>query len=97
VNMVMNLRVSLNAQKVLSSCTLLASREGISSMEDIRFMGNLSIQIPFTAVCLSVSSFALCGMPLLAGFYSKDLILEIMSFSYVNLISFFLYFSFLLD
>nr|URX52923.1 NADH dehydrogenase subunit 5 [Glyptotermes sp. 5 AB-2022a] len=60
--------------------------------QDIRFMGNLSIQMPFTSVCLSVSSFALCGMPFLAGFYSKDLILEVVSFSYVNFISFFLFF-----
>jgi hypothetical protein len=47
------------------------------SVATIRFMGNLSIQIPFTSVCLSVSSFALCGIPFLAGFYSKDLILEL--------------------
>jgi NADH-ubiquinone oxidoreductase chain 5 len=30
----------------------------IKDSQDIRFIGNLSIQIPFTAVCLSVSSFA---------------------------------------
>jgi NADH-ubiquinone oxidoreductase chain 5 len=60
--------------------------------QDIRFMGNLSIQMPFTSVCLGVSSFALCGMPFLAGFYSRDLILEMVSFSYVNLIGFFLFF-----
>jgi NADH-ubiquinone oxidoreductase chain 5 len=46
----------------------------IKDSQDIRFMGNLSIQVPFTSVCLSVSSFALCGIPFLAGFYSKDLI-----------------------
>nr|URX53571.1 NADH dehydrogenase subunit 5 [Procryptotermes corniceps] len=60
--------------------------------QDIRFMGNLSIQMPFTSVCLGVSSFALCGMPFLAGFYSKDLILEMVSFSYVNLVGFILFF-----
>jgi NADH-ubiquinone oxidoreductase chain 5 len=63
--------------------------------QDIRFIGNLSFQMPFTSVCLGVSSFALCGIPFLAGFYSKDLILEIISFSYINLIGFF-YFLFLL-
>jgi NADH-ubiquinone oxidoreductase chain 5 len=61
-------------------------RHTIKDSQDIRFVGNLSIQIPFTSVCLSVSSFALCGIPLLAGFYSK--ILEMVSFSYVNCISF---------
>nr|URX54351.1 NADH dehydrogenase subunit 5 [Cryptotermes cavifrons] len=64
----------------------------MSDSQDIRFMGNLSIQMPFTSVCLGVSSFALCGMPFLAGFYSSDLILEMVSFSYVNLIGFFLFF-----
>jgi NADH-ubiquinone oxidoreductase chain 5 len=44
--------------------------------QDIRFTGNVSFQIPFTSVCLGVSIFALCGMPFLAGFYSKDFILE---------------------
>nr|UQJ75138.1 NADH dehydrogenase subunit 5 [Rugitermes sp.] len=60
--------------------------------QDIRFMGNLSIQMPFTSICLGVSSFSLCGMPFLSGFYSKDLILEMISFSYFNMISFFLFF-----
>jgi NADH-ubiquinone oxidoreductase chain 5 len=59
-----------------------------------RFMGNSLFQIPFTSVCLSVSSFALCGIPFLAGFYSKDLILEMVSYSYINLIGFFLFFCF---
>jgi NADH-ubiquinone oxidoreductase chain 5 len=52
----------------------------IHTMRDsqhIRFMGNLSFQIPFTLVCLGVASFALCGIPFLAGFYSRDMILEI--------------------
>nr|URX53844.1 NADH dehydrogenase subunit 5 [Postelectrotermes sp. 2 AB-2022a]URX53883.1 NADH dehydrogenase subunit 5 [Kalotermitidae sp. 1 AB-2022a]URX53935.1 NADH dehydrogenase subunit 5 [Kalotermitidae sp. 1 AB-2022a] len=65
----------------------------MSNSQDIRYMGNLSFQMPFTSVCLGVSSFALCGMPFLAGFYSKDLILEMVSFSYVNLFGFFLFFA----
>nr|URX53131.1 NADH dehydrogenase subunit 5 [Cryptotermes dudleyi]URX54247.1 NADH dehydrogenase subunit 5 [Cryptotermes sp. 7 AB-2022a]URX54338.1 NADH dehydrogenase subunit 5 [Cryptotermes sp. 7 AB-2022a] len=64
----------------------------VKDSQDIRFMGNLSIQMPFTSVCLGVSSFALCGMPFLAGFYSKDLILEMASFSYINLVGFLLFF-----
>nr|URX53066.1 NADH dehydrogenase subunit 5 [Comatermes perfectus] len=64
----------------------------MSNSQDIRFMGNLAFQMPFTSICLSVSSFALCGMPFLAGFYSKDLILEMISFSYINFIGFFLFF-----
>nr|AIY62160.1 NADH dehydrogenase subunit 5 [Glyptotermes sp. B TB-2014] len=65
----------------------------VKDSQDIRFMGNLSFQMPLASVCLSVSSFALCGMPFLAGFYSKDLILEMVSFSYVNLVGFFLFFA----
>nr|AMX22558.1 NADH dehydrogenase subunit 5 [Coptotermes acinaciformis raffrayi] len=60
--------------------------------QDIRFMGGLSVYMPFTSSCLMVSNFALCGMPFLAGFYSKDFILEMVSMSYVNIFGFFLLF-----
>nr|YP_009250448.1 NADH dehydrogenase subunit 5 [Coptotermes frenchi]AMX22647.1 NADH dehydrogenase subunit 5 [Coptotermes frenchi] len=60
--------------------------------QDIRFMGGLSIYMPFTSSCLMVSNFALCGMPFLAGFYSKDFILEMVSMSYVNVFGFLLLF-----
>nr|YP_010621039.1 NADH dehydrogenase subunit 5 [Periplaneta svenhedini]WAX39422.1 NADH dehydrogenase subunit 5 [Periplaneta svenhedini] len=60
--------------------------------QDIRFMGNLSFQLPLTSTCLCISNFALCGMPFLAGFYSKDLILEMVSLSYMNMFGFFLFF-----
>jgi len=64
----------------------------IKNSQDIRFIGNLISQIPFTSSCLNVANLALCGLPFLAGFYSKDLILEIVEISYLNIISFFLYF-----
>nr|QXT43992.1 NADH dehydrogenase subunit 5 [aff. Alyscotermes/Astratotermes sp. BDIT11-5-1c] len=60
--------------------------------QDIRFMGGMSIYMPFTSSCLMVSNFALCGMPFLAGFYSKDFILEMFSMSYVNVFGFVLLF-----
>nr|AIY61627.1 NADH dehydrogenase subunit 5 [Nasutitermes takasagoensis] len=60
--------------------------------QDIRFMGGLSVYMPFTSSSLMVSNFALCGMPFLAGFYSKDFILEMFSMSYVNVFGFFLLF-----
>nr|WNH36534.1 NADH dehydrogenase subunit 5 [Nasutitermes sp. 1 MLW-2023a] len=60
--------------------------------QDIRFMGGLSTYMPFTSSSLMVSNFALCGMPFLAGFYSKDFILEMFSMSYVNMFGFFLLF-----
>nr|WGO57958.1 NADH dehydrogenase subunit 5 [Hemithyrsocera vittata] len=64
----------------------------MSDSQDIRFMGNLSFQMPLTCSCLMVSNFALCGMPFLAGFYSKDLILEMVSLSYVNFFALLLFF-----
>nr|QXT44239.1 NADH dehydrogenase subunit 5 [Adaiphrotermes sp. CIVT267] len=60
--------------------------------QDIRFMGGMSVYMPFTSSCLMVSNFALCGMPFLAGFYSSDFILEMFSMSYVNMFGFFLLF-----
>jgi NADH-ubiquinone oxidoreductase chain 5 len=60
--------------------------------QDIRFIGGLSFQMPLTSTCLCVSNFALCGMPFLAGFYSKDLILEICLLRYVNVFGFLLFF-----
>jgi NADH-ubiquinone oxidoreductase chain 5 len=53
--------------------------------QDIRFMGGLSIYIPFTSSSSMVSNFAVCGLPFLAGLYSKDFILEMFSVRYVNI------------
>nr|YP_010999340.1 NADH dehydrogenase subunit 5 [Cricotopus trifascia]WPM93186.1 NADH dehydrogenase subunit 5 [Cricotopus trifascia] len=64
----------------------------MKNSQDIRDMGGLVIFMPFTTSCLNVANLALCGMPFLAGFYSKDLILEIVLLSNLNLFSFFLYF-----
>nr|YP_010461166.1 NADH dehydrogenase subunit 5 [Strophopteryx fasciata]UUF92097.1 NADH dehydrogenase subunit 5 [Strophopteryx fasciata] len=60
--------------------------------QDIRYMGGLVLQMPLTSSCFNLSNLALCGTPFLAGFYSKDLILEIVSLSYMNYFSFMLYF-----
>nr|YP_010016403.1 NADH dehydrogenase subunit 5 [Perlomyia isobeae]QOI73905.1 NADH dehydrogenase subunit 5 [Perlomyia isobeae] len=60
--------------------------------QDIRFMGGLVKHMPLTSLCFNLSNLALCGAPFLAGFYSKDLILEIVSLSYMNYFSFMLYF-----
>nr|YP_011013760.1 NADH dehydrogenase subunit 5 [Bittacus lii]WPY71128.1 NADH dehydrogenase subunit 5 [Bittacus lii] len=60
--------------------------------QDIRLMGGLTYQMPLTSSCFNIANLALCGMPFLAGFYSKDLILEVVSLSYLNMFSFFLYF-----
>uniref|UniRef100_UPI0030034A24 NADH dehydrogenase subunit 5 n=1 Tax=Amantis wuzhishana TaxID=2908853 RepID=UPI0030034A24 len=64
----------------------------VKNFQDIRFMGNLSIFMPLTSSCFMVSNFALCGMPFLAGFYSKDMILELVSLSNLNMFMYFMYF-----
>ncbi|YP_010419964.1 NADH dehydrogenase subunit 5 (mitochondrion) [Anopheles nili] len=64
----------------------------MKNSQDIRMMGSLSMSMPLTCSCLNVANLALCGMPFLAGFYSKDLILEMVMLSYVNIFSFFLFF-----
>nr|YP_009743778.1 NADH dehydrogenase subunit 5 [Parallelia stuposa]QIE12509.1 NADH dehydrogenase subunit 5 [Parallelia stuposa] len=64
----------------------------MNDMQDIRFMGGISFYIPLTSLCMNISNLALCGIPFLAGFYSKDLILELVSFSNLNLLIFLLYY-----
>nr|UPX88324.1 NADH dehydrogenase subunit 5 [Coenosia pumila] len=64
----------------------------MNNNQDIRLMGGLSMMMPLSAACFNVANLALCGMPFLAGFYSKDLILEMVSLSYINMFSFFLFF-----
>nr|YP_002427667.1 NADH dehydrogenase subunit 5 [Sinohyriopsis cumingii]ACK57372.1 NADH dehydrogenase subunit 5 [Sinohyriopsis cumingii]BBN23954.1 NADH dehydrogenase subunit 5 [Sinohyriopsis schlegelii] len=44
--------------------------------QDGRILGSINHLLPFSSGCLVLSSAALCGMPFLSGFYSKDLILE---------------------
>ena len=54
--------------------------------QDLRWMGNLSTQFPVATSCLLISNSALCGLPFMAGFYSKDLIIEAALFNTYNTI-----------
>nr|YP_011004221.1 NADH dehydrogenase subunit 5 [Elthusa poutassouiensis]WPS93556.1 NADH dehydrogenase subunit 5 [Elthusa poutassouiensis] len=55
--------------------------------QDIRLMGALMNKLPFTWITLNTANFALCGIPFLAGFYSKDMIFEstLMTYSKISL------------
>nr|YP_009927038.1 NADH dehydrogenase subunit 5 [Mallika jacksoni]QNL34339.1 NADH dehydrogenase subunit 5 [Mallika jacksoni] len=64
----------------------------MSDNQDIRMMGGISFYIPLTSLCMNISNLALCGIPFLAGFYSKDMILELVSMSNLNLFIYFLYY-----
>nr|YP_010309711.1 NADH dehydrogenase subunit 5 [Cissites auriculata]UMR54828.1 NADH dehydrogenase subunit 5 [Cissites auriculata] len=52
--------------------------------QDIRFMGGLVYQMPLTCTFMNICNLSLCGIPFLSGFYSKDLVAEVMSMSYLN-------------
>lgn len=45
--------------------------------QDIRQIGGISFQLPVTISAVGVSKFALCALPFISGFYSKDAILEV--------------------
>lgn len=64
----------------------------LGNNQDIRSMGNMVDIIPLTSVCFHVSNLALCGIPFLAGYYSRDMILEMSSLRNLNYIRFILYF-----
>nr|AIS38210.1 NADH dehydrogenase subunit 5 [Teslasena femoralis] len=57
----------------------------LGNFQDIRFMGSVVSFMPLTCCFFNICNMALCGLPFLSGFYSKDLILEVFSMSYFNL------------
>lgn len=44
--------------------------------QDLRFIGDIYSRFPLISISFLVANGALCGLPFLAGFYSKDLLLE---------------------
>lgn len=51
---------------------------GGGGSQDIRHFGAIVNSNPITSTCLNLANFSLCGIPFLAGFYSKDIIVELM-------------------
>nr|YP_010034206.1 NADH dehydrogenase subunit 5 [Agelasta perplexa]QOW83745.1 NADH dehydrogenase subunit 5 [Agelasta perplexa] len=60
--------------------------------QDIRYLGNLVNKMPLTTTFFNICNFSLCGLPFLSGFYSKDLIVEVMSMEYLNILVYCLFY-----
>nr|YP_010490442.1 NADH dehydrogenase subunit 5 [Gibbosaverruca weijiai]UWM12928.1 NADH dehydrogenase subunit 5 [Gibbosaverruca weijiai] len=65
---------------------------GYKGWQDIRLMGSIILSLPFVSSSFVISNLALSGMPFLAGFYSKDLILELSLVKEVSFLSLLLLF-----
>ena len=58
----------------------------LRNYQDIRFFGKIINFMPLTIITIIISNFSLCGLPFISGFFSKDLILEIIIIMKLNLI-----------
>lgn len=59
--------------------------------QDVRSIGGLFNNLPFRGIVINLSNYALCGIPFLAGFYSKDLIVEVVFMEDLFLIKYIIY------
>lgn len=63
----------------------------VEDSQNIRKIGGIFFNLPLTGIFMGLSSFALCGVPFIAGFYSKDIIIERMEIADNFFISYIIY------
>lgn len=63
----------------------------VEDSQNIRKIGGIFFNLPLTGMFIGLSSFALCGVPFIAGFYSKDIIIERMEIADNFFISYIIY------
>nr|YP_010744249.1 NADH dehydrogenase subunit 5 [Epicauta obscurocephala]WET56774.1 NADH dehydrogenase subunit 5 [Epicauta obscurocephala] len=64
----------------------------MSNCQDIRYMGSLTLAMPLTCTFMNICNLSLCGIPFLSGFYSKDLMAEVMSMGYMGLYTYMIFY-----
>jgi len=65
---------------------------GGQDSQDIRLIGASVANFPLIGVCFNLANLSLCGFPFLAGFYSKDMIVEVASIGHFNVFILFILF-----
>nr|QDI93382.1 NADH dehydrogenase subunit 5 [Quernocoris caliginosus] len=63
----------------------------MNNSQDIRDMGFVIKMLPYTSSCFIISSFSLVGAPFLSGFYSSDMIIEILFMGGYNFMYYFIF------
>lgn len=63
----------------------------VGDSQDIRSIGGLVRFMPLRVMMINLANLSLCGFPFIAGFYSKDLILEVAFSSVLSEVCFWLY------
>nr|AYN50442.1 NADH dehydrogenase subunit 5 [Dichotrachelus manueli] len=64
----------------------------LGNCQDIRYMGSLASFMPLTCALFNICNLSLCGLPFLSGFYSKDLVVEVMSMNNLSLFTYIVFY-----